>query len=732
VRARLIAALCAILITIGLHGQELIFKSGFEPPPSVTFVSGSGSDQIALPLTSLTDPLVVRVVDDFEDPVPGHGVSYLVTSGAGSLTAVDTVTDANGEANASWTLGPQMGPQETHVYAQGVTDPVIFQATADYVEVTTDQMAQAMEIDPPQNSAAPPISGTAWTLHELTLLAMYEKELLQVRDNPDLTIESLYAQRMAHMVTEFQQPVTDGIRIWMMYNHGFVIKSPTGSFAFDLRDGAPFPLPWNYELPQSLLDQIDILFISHEHDDHWQARVADAILAAGGNVVYPDVAGTQYDLTAHGNVPMAPDDNLTLSGFNITAHYGEHSAPNRIYEVATPEGIRVMHTGDTQGSQWIPEAGTEPVDVMLPNCWIDGLGVKAFSPHGLINAINQAQPKLMIPGHYARFYGNRTNLHLGGYRRALAVPAGLPAESETDVQILLWGERFDYVPGLPLPVSVMTTLLRPAIPDESYSEHLAARGGDGVYSWSLVDGTLPPGLSLAVNGEISGTATLEGTWDFIVEVKDGEGDTDRAALSIRVRTPLILQPSELCAGYPEEAIATFEDPDLKSTVREALGLTAVEDLTCGLVTGLRELSAESDAGIESLTGIQNLTSLKSFAAHYDDISDLSPLAGLTRLEWLSLRENAISDISPFAEIGTLTFIVLSDNSVTDISAMSGLTNLWRVYLSGNTNLSDIQPLLDNPGFVGPGDWVYLENTNVSCADVALLEAKGVAVYHTCL
>jgi len=33
---------------------------------------------------------------------------------------------------------------------------------------------------------------------------------------------------------------------------------------------------------------------------------------------------------------------------------------------------------------------------------------------------------------------------------------------------------------------------------------------------------------------------------------------------------------------------------------------------------------------------------------------------------------------------------------------------------------------------GEGDTVDLSNTSVSCADVALLEAKGVTVTHTCL
>jgi len=49
-------------------------------------------------------------------------------------------------------------------------------------------------------------------------------------------------------------------------------------------------------------------------------------------------------------------------------------------------------------------------------------------------------------------------------------------------------------------------------------------------------------------------------------------------------------------------------------------------------------------------------------------------------------------------------------------------------LSNNPNLSNIQPLLDNTG-LGAGDRINLSDVNpaMPCADVALLQAKGVTV-----
>ncbi len=53
----------------------------------------------------------------------------------------------------------------------------------------------------------------------------------------------------------------------------------------------------------------------------------------------------------------------------------------------------------------------------------------------------------------------------------------------------------------------------------------------------------------------------------------------------------VLRPSELCSDSHDAAIATFEDADLEAAVRSALSVSARDDLTCGLVSGLTELDA---------------------------------------------------------------------------------------------------------------------------------------------
>ncbi len=190
----------------------------------------------------------------------------------------------------------------------------------------------------------------------------------------------------------------------------------------------------------------------------------------------------------------------------------------------------------------------------------------------------------------------------------------------------------------------------------------------------------------------------------------------------------VLQPSELCSDHSDAAIATFEDANLEAPIRAALSLGEQDDLTCGLVSGLTVLGARS-AGIGSLVGIQNLTSLRRLELNNNSITDISALSGLTRLQFLFLANTSITDISALGGLTSLTQLWLFENSISDFSALSGLTSLTQLFLNNNPT-TDIQPLLDNTG-LGRGDQVFLMNTNVSCTDVAALEARGVFVDSGC-
>jgi len=88
--------------------------------------------------------------------------------------------------------------------------------------------------------------------------------------------------------------------------------------------------------------------------------------------------------------------------------------------------------------------------------------------------------------------------------------------------------------GGPGPVTVVTSSLPGGTVGSSYSQTLSASGGTPPYSWSLVSGALPAGLSLSASGTISGSPTTTGTANFTVQVADSASQTAQKALSIAV------------------------------------------------------------------------------------------------------------------------------------------------------------------------------------------------------
>jgi hypothetical protein len=72
------------------------------------------------------------------------------------------------------------------------------------------------------------------------------------------------------------------------------------------------------------------------------------------------------------------------------------------------------------------------------------------------------------------------------------------------------------------PLSITTKTLKTGAVNVPYAAGLTASGGAPPYTWSLVSGSLPAGLSLVPSGGITGTPTAEGTANFTLQAADAE------------------------------------------------------------------------------------------------------------------------------------------------------------------------------------------------------------------
>ncbi|MFN7973831.1 MAG: Ig domain-containing protein [Acidobacteriota bacterium] len=99
------------------------------------------------------------------------------------------------------------------------------------------------------------------------------------------------------------------------------------------------------------------------------------------------------------------------------------------------------------------------------------------------------------------------------------------------------------------PITLSPAVLPNATLNVAYSQVISAAGGTAPYTFAVTVGGLPPGLTLAPNGLLSGIPTTNGTFNFTVTATDANGCQGSQAYTIVVSCPTInIAPAALPAG----------------------------------------------------------------------------------------------------------------------------------------------------------------------------------------
>jgi large repetitive protein len=83
-------------------------------------------------------------------------------------------------------------------------------------------------------------------------------------------------------------------------------------------------------------------------------------------------------------------------------------------------------------------------------------------------------------------------------------------------------------------LSIVTSTLPAALVGTPYSVFLVRDGGAGPFTWDVVSGSLPAGVSLTAAGELTGTPTAPGDASFEVRVRDAGSQSATADLTLHV------------------------------------------------------------------------------------------------------------------------------------------------------------------------------------------------------
>ena len=248
-----------------------------------------------------------------------------------------------------------------------------------------------------------PPSANACEERKLALFAL-DSLLHDVRLDNTKALTDYVENRFLHVLEKLNRDKLrdDEIRIHKLFNHGYVVETPSVNIGFDIfRGGHPKNPFVSDSVIQALVSRCDILFISHEHGDHADQSVVQLFCDQNKTVIAPpglwekeSMASQIKHLRGEGVITekiAVPAKNAELTVRVFPGHQG--SLPNNVYAVTTPEGITVMQTGDQANDDdmnWIARVGDAvKVDVLLVQCWMPVIE----------KSVEGIRPSLIITGH---------------------------------------------------------------------------------------------------------------------------------------------------------------------------------------------------------------------------------------------------------------------------------------------------------------------------------------------
>ncbi|MFC1739064.1 MBL fold metallo-hydrolase [Planctomycetota bacterium] len=258
------------------------------------------------------------------------------------------------------------------------------------------------------------------------------------------SVQEFYHDCLSKALAEMENTkVKEGALIWKLYDHGFVVRTATVTLGFDLIRGNSARADGfavNDDLMKLIVDQCDIMFISHRHGDHADQWVAQAFLDQAKPVVAPDDVWENSDI--HENITHLKREAHTFQGLSLRddqhelrvviypGHQGEMN--NNVSLILTPEGMSFCHTGDQSNSSdfsWIDEvAQHHKIDVLMPNCWTTDISrmVRGF------------EPELVITGHENEMG------HTIDHREPYWLTYDRTQNVNCPLVLMTWGESFHY------------------------------------------------------------------------------------------------------------------------------------------------------------------------------------------------------------------------------------------------------------------------------------------------
>ncbi|MGA2261806.1 MAG: kelch repeat-containing protein, partial [Acidobacteriota bacterium] len=210
-------------------------------------------------------------------------------------------------------------------------------------------------------------------------------------------------------------------------------------------------------------------------------------------------------------------------------------------------------------------------------------------------------------------------------------------------------------PAPPAAIAGFDVATAPALPaavtGATYTQSLLAAGGPSPFTWSVVAGTLPTGLSLDPNtGIISGSPTAPGNYTFTVQVTDAASNVSTRSMIIAVSGVVASTPRLSLLGQPTNTLPG-------GTIAPPVTVKAVDGSGNPLQGIMVTLTLGNNTSGGTLTGIATVPTDSTGIATFSNLSVVTPGLGYTLAASASDATPATSN--PFDVVGTTTVLGFS-------------------------------------------------------------------------
>lgn len=242
--------------------------------------------------------------------------------------------------------------------------------------------------------------------------------------------------RMQKLLAELDKPVKKGLKIFKVYNDGFIARTKSTTIAFDVVRGVIQGKEIIHEeFIKQIVEHCDILFLTHNHGDHADRLVANLFIEAGKPVIAPTNIWPDDENIQHLRSDEVIEQEIALNNgkkLQIKILPGHQSdMMNNIYVVTTEDKKTIVQTGDQYNKEdmnWLVNIHQEipRPDALLVNCWT----------HRMNDLVEGFAPKCVITGHENEMG------HTIDHREAFWLTFQKMKEIKRDYIVMGWGEWF--------------------------------------------------------------------------------------------------------------------------------------------------------------------------------------------------------------------------------------------------------------------------------------------------